>query len=93
MTQLSQFIKWQFRDFGRMFKAITFTRAVVALLGAQLGCIFVALAHGYKDTLELLALTIPLTGMVFVLGLFFEMQWDRFTREQEKLLNTLKDTK
>lgn len=93
MTQLSQFIKWQFRDFSRMFKGITFNKVVVAILGAQLGSIFVAIAYGHTDTLNVLALTIPITGMVIVLGLFFEMQWDRFKRDQERVMKTLKDTK
>lgn len=90
MNQLGQFIKWQFRDFGRMFKTITPTKVFVFLLGAQLGSIIIALGNNDKNTLDTLSLTIPLTVLFFVLSMIVEMQWDRFKRDQERVMNNLK---
>lgn len=93
MTQLTQFIKWQFRDFGRMLKCITVANVCVFLLGSQLASILIAVGKNDQATLDLLMVTIPMTLLVWVFAFTVEIQWDRFKREQEQIVNTLKETK
>lgn len=93
MTQLSQFIKWQFRDFGRMLKCITVAKVCVFLLGAQFASVLIALNKGDQATLDMLMLTIPVTVLIMCFAFAVEIQWDRFKREQEQIVNMLKETK
>lgn len=93
MTQLTQFIKWQFRDFGRALKCITVAKVCVFLLGAQFASVLIALSKGDQATLDWLMLTIPVTLLVWFFAFAMEIQWDRFKREQEQIVNMLKETK
>lgn len=93
MNQLKQFIKWQFRDFGRVLKSITVANVCVFLLGSQFASVLIAVGKGDQATLDLLMLTIPVTLLVWFFAFAVEIQWDRFKREQERIMNTLKETK
>lgn len=93
MTQLFQFVKWQFREFGKALRGITVNKVCVFLMVAQLVVILLAVGRNDKETLDLLSLTIPVTLLIMFISFAVEMQWDRFKRDQERIINTLKDTK
>ena len=90
MTQLSQFIKWQLRDFGRMFKSITVANICVFLLGSQLASILISVGKNDQATIDLLMLTIPVTLLVWFFSFAVEIQWERFKREQKRVMDNLK---
>ena len=93
MTQLTQFLFWQLREFGQAFRGITVSKVCVFLLGAQLASILIAVGKNDTNALDMLSLTIPVTLLVMAFSWIVEIQWDRFKREQEQIMKTLKDTK
>lgn len=93
MTQVKQFLLWQLRDFWSACRGITVNKVCVFLLGAQLASMISAVLRDGRDTLDLLSITIPVTVLVMSVSFAIEIQWDRFQREQERIMNTLKDTK
>lgn len=90
MTQLKQFIFWQFRDIIRSFKNISVGGVAALLLGAQLGSLVIAVSQQNKELMDTLALTLPLTVFLMCFGFMIEMQWARFKRDQEQVMNNLK---
>ena len=93
MTQLTQFLFWQLREFGQALRGITVNKVCVFLLGAQCASILIAIGKNDTNTLDMLSLTIPVTMLVMGVSWIVEIQWDRFKREQEQIMKTLKDTK
>lgn len=91
MTQLSQFVKWQLRDLVRTFKSITVMNVCIFLLGAQFASVLISMGKNDQATLDLLMLTIPVTVLIMFAAFVAEIQWDRFKREQERVMNNLKD--
>lgn len=92
MTQVNQFLLWQLRDFWRACHGITVNKVCVFLLGAQLASMISAVLRDDRAALDLLSLTIPVTVLTMFVSFVIEMQWHRFQREQERIMNTLKDT-
>lgn len=92
MTQLKQFLLWQLRDFASIFKDLTIGKVAALLLGAQVGHVaYHLLEHGSYHGIVLY--TIPLTLLLSCIAWMVEIQWDRFKRDQDRIMNTLKDTK
>lgn len=90
MTQLKQFILWQFRDVVRAVKSVTVMNVCVFLLGAQIASVIISMIKNGRATLELLMFTIPVTVLIMFISLVIEIQWNRFTRDQQRVIDNLK---
>lgn len=90
MNQIGQFICWLGRDFLSLFNGLTPSKIFTLLLGAQLGTILIATITRDLALQEFLLYSVPATLLVMVLCLFIEVQWDRFKRDQERVIKNLK---
>lgn len=93
MTQLTQFFKWQFRDFCQVCASITVNKICLFLLGSQFAAAMIAAGRLDMVTLDILAVTTPVTFVIMCISWGIQMQWARFKRDQERIMNTLRDTK
>ena len=90
MNQIVQFIKWLGRDFLSMFKNITVSGVFALAAGAQAGSAVIAMGTKNDEVLSVLAVSMPITVALYIIGLFVGMQWDRFKQDQQRVLNNLK---
>jgi len=92
MTQLNQFLLWQLREFASIFKDLTIGKVTVLLLGAQFGhLVYHLLSTGSLPQDCVMLYTIPLTMVLAAIAEMFKIQWDRFKREQERVVKNLTD--